>query len=33
MASQYLTAFNAAASPKPVAAAVPANENWDKFFA
>jgi hypothetical protein len=32
MATQYLTAFNTAASPKPVAQAVPANEDWGKFF-
>jgi hypothetical protein len=32
MASQYLTAFNSAANPKKVDA-VPANEDWGKFFA
>lgn len=32
MASQYLTAFTSAASPKPAAAAVPASEDWGKFF-
>lgn len=31
MASQYLTAFTTAASPK-VKASVPASEDWDKFF-
>jgi hypothetical protein len=33
MASQYLGAFTSAASPKKAAAAVPASEDWDKFFA
>lgn len=32
MASQYVSAFTSAATPKPASAAVPASEDWGKFF-